>query len=156
MQHIASKKTDMTSETGKATAEIRDLVDRWLTAVRARDIDGIVSHYAPDIVAFDAIAQLQFKGVEAYRRHWEACLSLCSGPMVFEIHDLNIAAGTEVAFCHCLNRCGAADENGEEKASWMRATVGYRKTNGKWRVVHEHWSVPFDMESSRALLDLKP
>ncbi len=148
----------MTTETAKATAEaeIRALVDNWLRAARAQDIDGIVSHYAPDILAFDAIAQLQFKGKEAYRKHWESCLSMCPGPMIFEIHDLKIAAADDVAFSHCLNWCGGTAENGEEKASWMRMTAGYRKTNGKWRVVHEHFSSPFDMESGKALFDLKP
>jgi ketosteroid isomerase-like protein len=38
----------------------------------------------------------------------------------------------------------------------MRVTVCYRKTNGKWLVVHEHFSAPFEMESGKALLDLEP
>ncbi len=147
----------MNTETAKATAEseIRKLMDSWLKAVLAHDVDRIVSHYAPEIVAFDAIAQLQFKGVEAYRKHWQACLSLCPGPMIFEIHDLNIAAGNDVAFGHALSRCGGTAENGEEKAGWMRMSVGFRKTNGKWRIVHEHFSAPFDMETLK-VLDLKP
>lgn len=148
----------MKTATAKITAdaEIRELMDAWLKAVRAQDIDGIVSHYAPDILAFDAVSQLQFKGVDAYRKHWEMCLSMCPGPMIFEIHDLNITAGDDVAFCHCLNRCGVIGENGEEKASWMRSTVCYRKTNGRWMVVHEHFSAPFDMESGKTLFDLQP
>jgi len=146
----------MSTETAKATAEIRELVDHWLKAVLAMDIDGIVSHYAPDILAFDAVSQLQFKGVNAYRKHWEACLSMCPrGTMIFEIHDLNIRAGSDLAFATALNRCGGTGENGEEKAGWMRMTVCYRKTNGRWIVVHEHFSAPFDMESLK-VLDLKP
>jgi uncharacterized protein (TIGR02246 family) len=147
----------MNTETAKATAqaEIRALMEDWLRAVRANNIEGIVSHYAPDIVAFDAIAQLQFRGVGAYRKHWEACLSMCPGPMIFEIHELTITAAEDVAFGHYLTRCGAI-ENGEEKASWMRVTVGYRKTNGEWMIVHEHFSAPFDPQSSKALLELEP
>ncbi len=148
----------MNDRSSKATAEaeIRALMENWVSAVRANDINGIVSHYSTDILAFDAIAQLQFKGKEAYRKHWEACLAMCPGPMIFEIHDLDIAAADDVAFSHALTRCGAQDENGKEKASWMRATVGYRKISGKWMVVHEHWSAPFDMESGKALFDLEP
>ena len=148
----------MNTETANASAvaEIRTLMDNWLRAVRANDLKGIVSHYAPDILAFDAIAQLQFKGVDAYRQHWEACLAMCPGPMIVEIQDLRIAAGDNVAFSHHLARCGAKEENGEEKASWMRVTVGYRKANGKWLVVHEHFSAPFNMESGKALFDLQP
>jgi uncharacterized protein (TIGR02246 family) len=148
----------MSTEIAKAKSEteIRALVDNWLTAVHTQDVDGIASHYAPDILAFDAIAQLQFKGKAAYKKHWEACLAMCPGPGIFEIHDLEIVADEDVAFSHCLSRCGASTENGEDKASWMRMTAGYRKANGKWSVVHEHWSAPFDMESGKALFDLKP
>jgi len=39
----------------------------------------------------------------------------------------------------------------------VRATVCYRKTDGKWMVAHEHVSVPFCMDgSNRAAVDLKP
>lgn len=149
----------MNTKTTAATAEaeIHELVDTWLKAAKTKDIDGIMSFYAPDVLAFDAISQLQFKGAEAYRTHWEACLSMCStGEMIFEVHDLKIVAGDEVAFSHCLNWCGGKDENGQEKAGWMRMTACYRKTSGKWKIVHEHFSVPFDMESGQALFDLKP
>ena len=59
----------MNAKTAQATAEaeIRELVGRWLKAVVATDIDGIVSHYAPDIVAFDAVSQLQFTGMSRTR-----------------------------------------------------------------------------------------
>ncbi len=148
----------MSTETAKAKSEveIRALVDDWLTAFHAQDVDEIASYYASDILAFDAIAQLQFKGKEAYKKHWEACLAMCPGPGIFEIHDLEIAADDDVAFSHCLIQCGSTLESGEDKISWMRMTAGYRKTNGKWSVVHEHWSAPFDMESGKALFDLKP
>jgi uncharacterized protein (TIGR02246 family) len=139
-----------------SVGEVRELIDRWVTASRAKDIDRIMSCYAPDVRAFDAIAALQFKGVEAYRKHWEACLAMCPGPMTFEIHHLNITAGDDMAFCHYLGRCGGTDEHGEEKAGWFRVTVCCRKTNGQWRVVHEHFSAPFDPQSGKALLDLKP
>ena len=115
-----------------------------------------MSHYAPDILSFDAISQLQFKGADAYRKHWQACLAMCPGATIFEIHDLSIAAGDGMAFGHCLLRCGATGEDGEAKAGWMRVTVCYRKTNGRWMVVHEHFSAPFDVESGKALLDLEP
>jgi uncharacterized protein (TIGR02246 family) len=137
-------------------AQIRELVDDWAGALRAKNIDGIMSHYAPNILAFDAISQLQFRGADAYRTHWEACLSMCPGPTTFEIRDLDITIGDGVAFCHCLNRCGGTGEGGEEKVCWMRMTACYRKIDGRWMVVHEHFSAPFDMASGKALFDLQP
>lgn len=139
-----------------AEAEIRGLIDDWTRAFLAKDLDGIMVHYAPDIVAFDAISALQFKGKEAYRDHWAQCLSFCQGPMQFELHELDIAAGDDVAFSHSLSHCGGPDENGEMQACWMRGTVCYRRLDGEWKVVHEHFSAPFDMESGKAMCDLSP
>lgn len=32
----------------------------------------------------------------------------------------------------------------------------FGKTNGKWMIVHEHFSAPFDLESGKVLLNLEP
>jgi uncharacterized protein (TIGR02246 family) len=135
---------------------IRKLLDGWATAARAGDLEGIMAAYAPDILSFDAIAQLQFKGVAAYRKHWEMCVEMCSGPMTFEIHDLGIEAGDDVAFAHYLLRCGGTGPDGKEQTGWMRVTVCCHNRSGRWLIAHEHFSVPFDMESGKALLGLEP
>ena len=75
--------------------------------------------------------------------------------MIFEIHDLDITARDDVAFCHYLSRCGGTGPDGKEQIGWMRATACFRKTNGKWMIVHEHFSAPFDPQSGKALLDLE-
>jgi uncharacterized protein (TIGR02246 family) len=148
----------MTSILAKADDhdQIRALIDDWARAARANDIDGVMSHYAPDVVAFDAIAALQFKGAEAYGRHWEACFETCSGPTTFEIHDLNITAQNDVAFSHYLLRCGGTGPDGQQHVGWMRVTVCFRRKNGQWKIAHEHFSAPFEPQSGKALLDLEP
>lgn len=147
----------MTTHTGlSAEAAVLEQQESWVAAVRDQDIDAIVAHYAPDIVAFDAVTKLQFKGVEAYRDHWLACMEMCRGPMVFELHEVTIHADGEVAFCHALHRCGGTNDKGETEVGWLRMTSGYRRLEGQWKVVHEHFSVPFEMESGKALFDLEP
>jgi uncharacterized protein (TIGR02246 family) len=136
--------------------QLRGLLASWLKAVHAKDVDRIASHYTPDILAFDAVAQLQFKGVDAYRKHWKACMDLCDGAMTFEMHDLAIEADGNVAFAHYLTRCGGTDAHGEEKACWMRVSVGCRRAQDRWAIAHEHFSAPFDMETGKALFDLQP
>jgi ketosteroid isomerase-like protein len=130
---------------------INTLIEQWKLAVVGGDIDKIVSFYADDIVSFDAVTALQFKGKAAYRAHWEECMKHCPGPGIFEFHELRIVEAQDSAFAHWLAHCGGAD-----KACWMRVTAGYQRINGQWRVVHEHWSAPFDMQSGTALFDLKP
>ncbi len=139
-----------------AEADVRKLIESWEKAASAGNLEAIMSHYAPEVIAYDAIMALQFKGIEAYRKHWQMCLSMCSGPMTFKMHDLHIGAGDDIAFSHSLNNCGGTDKEGKSHSSWMRVSSAYRQTNGQWRIVHEHFSAPFDPESGKALFDLKP
>ena len=76
--------------------------------------------------------------------------------MIFEVHDLHVATGGGVAFGHYLCRCGVIGQDGVDKASWMRGTFCCRKTDGRWLIVHEHFSAPFDMASGKTLFDLEP
>jgi ketosteroid isomerase-like protein len=46
--------------------------------------------------------------------------------------------------------------NGKKEDMWVRATLCFRKIEGKWLITHEHDSEPFDMQTFKALLDLKP
>jgi ketosteroid isomerase-like protein len=54
----------MTTESAKTTAEaqIRALIDDWVKALRAKDVDGVMSHYAADIVTFDLAPPLEYRG----------------------------------------------------------------------------------------------
>jgi uncharacterized protein (TIGR02246 family) len=137
-------------------AEIRALLDYWAKATRAKDVEGILANYMPGILSFDCHSQLQLKEAEAHRKHLDACLSCMQGPMIFEIHDLDVTAQDDVAFCHYLARCGATGADGEEHCGWLRVTVCLRKTNGRWMIVHGHCSAPFDPASGKALLELEP
>jgi hypothetical protein len=82
----------------------------------------MASHSA-DVLAFDCHSQLEFKGADAYRRHLEACMPCMQGPMLFELHDLNIVAQDDVAFCHYLALCGATGADGTENRCWLRDHV---------------------------------
>lgn len=81
-------------------------------------------------------------------------MGMCTGPMVFELAQLTVHADGDLALAHWLNRCGPADN--ESQCGFMRATVGYRRRGGQWQVIHEHWSAPFDMQTQKALFNLKP
>lgn len=139
-----------------AQADISKRIDSWLQAVRSADVNAIMSHYTKDLVAFDAVQQLQFKGADVYRKHWETCLAMCPGPMVFQDRDTDIQASGDLAVVRGLIRCGTESESGEEQAGWMRMTATYHKTDEGWRIAHEHFSAPFDMRSCKAMFDLTP
>ncbi len=47
-------------------------------------------------------------------------------------------------------------KNGQKIDYWHRWTACFRKVNGKWLVTHQHVSLPSDLESGKAVMDLKP
>lgn len=138
-------------------AKIRQLIDNWAKALRAKDVNRLMSHYSPGILVFDLAPPLQYVGTDAYRKNWEEWFPSFQGPVGYEVRDLSIATGNDVAFSHSLNRISGTRTNGEETDVWVRATVGFRKSDGNWMITHEHISVPFYMEPPfKASLDLKP
>jgi uncharacterized protein (TIGR02246 family) len=148
----------MTTENSKATdeARIRALVEDRIKAVRAKDVNGAMSNVAPDVLSFDVVNPLQSTGADAARKRAKEWFSSFHGPIGYEVRDLNITVGDTVAFCHSLNRVSATTTDGKKLEMWWRATLCFRRIDGKWMVTHEHQSVPFDPESGAAALDLKP
>ena len=149
----------MNTETAKATAEaeIRASIDDWAEALHAKDINGVMSHYAADIVTFDLAPPLQYTGTDALKKSLEEWFPTFRGPVGYEIRDLNITASDDIAFCRSLNRISGTRTDGEQTDVWVRGTVCCRKIDGKWMVTHEHVSVPFYMDGTvKAAVDLKP
>ena len=142
--------------TSNEEIEIRASIEQWEAAMRTGKVDEIVKHYADNLVAYDAVMKLQFVGKKAYTDHWHTFMEFAPHGMIYEDRDLVIHTEGSIAFSYNLARCGGYDDQGNEQFSWMRVTRGYRKMNGQWLVVHEHFSSPFDMESGKVLFDATP
>jgi ketosteroid isomerase-like protein len=110
------KEETVATKDGKANdeAQISKLIDRWLTALRAKDLDGIMSCYAPDILLFDILPPLQSVGADAYRKNWAEWFPRFQGPIGYEIRNLRVTSGNDVAFSHSLNRISGKRTDGEE------------------------------------------
>jgi PhnB protein len=106
-------------------------------------------------VLFDAIAPLQVDA-SAFRRNWEQFFEYFPGPVGYELRGLKVTADGGAGFSSSLARLAGTDREGKEQGGWMRQTVGYRKIDGAWRITHEHWSAPIDMETGKAQHDLTP
>ncbi|MGZ5372503.1 YybH family protein, partial [Aeromicrobium sp.] len=126
----------MTTVLADDETRIRTLIDGWGKAIGAKDIDAVMSHYAADIVTFDLAPPLQTTGADALKKSLEAWFPTFRGPVGYEIRDLCITTGDDVAFCRSLNRISGARTDGEETDVWVRTTVGLRKIDGKWLIVH--------------------
>ena len=137
-------------------ADIRQRIDKLVEAIRAMDLEGVKPIYAPDIVSFDIVPPLQHVGAAAQWKNWADVFTAYQRPLGYEIHDLTITLGDDVAFGHSLNRISGTLKNGNRTDFWLRWTSCFRKIDGNWLIVHHQASVPVDFESGRALLNLEP
>lgn len=137
-------------------AAIRELIDRFAKAFRAKDIDGCMAVFASEIVSFDILPPLQTVGADVFVKHWQEFFGSYQGPIDVEFPDVRIAAGDDVAFSYCLHRIAGRLKNGDKTDFWLRWTACWRKASDKWLIVHEQVSVPVDLGSGTALMDLKP
>lgn len=129
--------------------------EQWAQAVLRQDLAAVEQFYGPQLRAFDAVKQLEFTRA-AYFTHWQQCMEFCTGHSAFELKDRQLSGGPELALLTCLLYCGGTNEQGEPQGCWMRLTQGWQLQQGQWRIIHDHFSVPFDMVSGSALFNLQP
>ena len=138
-------------------ADIRQRIDELAGALHAMDLDALMSIYAPDVVSFDVEPPLQHVGAEAKRKNWERVFAAYQYPLGYEICGLAITAGDDVAYAHSLNRLSGTLRSGTTTTGfWVRATMCFQKINGDWFITHDQVSVPLDLASGTALLNLEP
>jgi uncharacterized protein (TIGR02246 family) len=120
---------------------LRILVERWAVAVHGGDLDGVLADHAGDLVMFDVPPPEQgVRGLAAYRETWPPFFEWQRSGAVFEVVELDVSAGPDVAFAWALLRCGTPDELAREPDRRLRLTLGFRREAGRWTVAHEHHS----------------
>lgn len=139
-----------------AEALIRQRVEELARAVRARDIDAVMSLYSPDIVSFDLTPPLRYGGAEPKRRAWQDVFAAYAGPISYDVRDLKVTTDGDLAFVYSLNHVSGTLASGHKSDLWVRWTACFRRVAGAWLVMHDHVSVPADLEHGQAVLNLTP
>jgi uncharacterized protein (TIGR02246 family) len=121
---------------------IEQLLASWSDAVRRKDYDGILKNHSHNVLMFDVPPPFQSEGIDAYRKTWDLFFGWMSLPPKFELFDVRITAGQEVAFVTARGKCFGPNESGEPEELEFRLTLGLRKSAGRWIIEHEHHSVP--------------
>jgi uncharacterized protein (TIGR02246 family) len=125
---------------------------------KAKDVNRIMSCYVPDesLLVFDVVPPRQYTGAKAYRKDWEDLFAAFPGPAEVDISDLNASADRNLGYAHLMTHSVLTDKDGKKLETDIRTTDVFRKTGGKWLIVHEHNSVPVDLASGKADLMSKP
>ena len=131
--------------TPEPVAEVRECVETLAQAIREKDIDALMTHYAPDVVVFDLMPPLNVQSSDRYRKNFEKWFASMQGPIEYEMNDLRISMSDSHAFCFCLGHVKGMRAGGEPVDYWVRVTSCLQKANGQWLVGHEHVSMPAAM-----------
>jgi ketosteroid isomerase-like protein len=126
----------------KNQTEILAPIERWTAAVRNENRGAIRRDHDAGMLMFDVPPPFLSRGLDAYMATWELFFSSVEKPVAFDFHDIEITAGEDVAFATATGNCVNIDSKGNREPLQFRLTMGLRKIEGQWRVMHEHHSLP--------------
>ena len=89
---------------------------------------------------------------EAFKKHFMEIAS--QSPAKIEISELNITTSSDgkMAFVNFIQRAYGTWHDGTKFDSRWRTTDGLLKKDGKWKIVHEHNSIPLDEKTLLAVM----
>jgi uncharacterized protein (TIGR02246 family) len=128
-------------ETKNNKAEVQELIENWVEAVRKRDLQNILAYHSDDIVMFDVPQPFKSIGMDAYRKTWDTFFKYTKAG-VFDIQEMNVVADNAVAFCFATMKCEDKSSGNDYQELNFRLTIGLKKINNQWIIFHEHHSIP--------------
>ena len=131
-----------------------DMLDAYKAAVLKKDVDAFAALYDNDVHVFDMWGAWSLRGLAAWRHmaiEWFS--SLGSERVVVSVSAAQSTVIGELAVGHAILTYTALSAEGEELRSLNnRITVALKRSDGLWRVIHEHTSAPIDHQSLKAVL----
>jgi ketosteroid isomerase-like protein len=139
-------------------AQIRALEHRFAVAFKAKDVDSIMANYdhSQNLVVFDITPPREYVGWNAYKKDWQDFFDSIGPIALFEVKDLTIHAEGSLAYSFSFQHYVAKTKTGGSRDLTVRVTDAYRKIDSKWLIVHEHVSVPVDLQTGKPDLQSKP
>ncbi|MEZ6064964.1 MAG: nuclear transport factor 2 family protein [Planctomycetaceae bacterium] len=125
-------------------ATIREMIAEWSRALEAKDVEGLTKHYTADSVLYDVCPPYKSVGGEAIRQVWAGCLPFFPDQFRSEHSDLEVHVAGDVAFVYGLHHFVPSEPGHPCGRTWMRVTIGLRRIDGAWKVLHEHVSIPMN------------
>lgn len=137
---------------------VRRYVMKRADAMHTGDTKTLCQGYTDDAVVFDLAPPLvRPLGATGDVDRMQAWFDGKGGSVWSEVRDLQVTVDGGLALCTSLVSLGAPADSPQPFALWSRSTLGLRRLEGAWRIIHEHRSTPFYLDGSfRAATDLTP
>ncbi|HMZ08550.1 MAG TPA: nuclear transport factor 2 family protein [Anaerolineales bacterium] len=134
--------------------QIRQIFEGYKTAVFEKNVEAFLALYDENIHLFDMWEKWSYNGKDAWREmvsNWFG--SLGDEKVVVDFDILTVTATNEIAVVHTFVTYKAVASNGNELRSMNnRLTAALKKSNGTWKIFHEHSSAPLDGNTLKATL----
>jgi uncharacterized protein (TIGR02246 family) len=137
-------------------AEIRAAVKRFDAAFNSHNTRDFLALYTPDgdSIYFEEVVPLQIKGRDAFRKYVDLIFTQTS-QLLQKTTVEGIIADRNVAAAACIVRASWTDTSGQH-SQVGRFTMVLKKLDGKWLIWHEHYSLPCDDTTGKAVFDATP
>ena len=123
---------------------IRSVLDAWTCATREGRHDDVLANHDEKVLIYDVLPPMKYSSASEYRKSWDAWQPDAQVEMRFELEDLEVTACSDAAFAHGTLQCGGTLPDGKFFRDTVRATFCFSKKDGKWKVVHQHISKPYE------------
>jgi ketosteroid isomerase-like protein len=110
-----------------------------------------MSPIASNVVSYEHDTPLAYHGVDAVRAICKAGFDNMPDTFRWDVPDLRIVVRDDVAITWGLNRM-----IGPGIEMWSRGTRVFQRMAGRWQMIHQHVSFPYDSATGAAKLDLHP
>jgi len=137
---------------GDEAAQIKKVEQHIADSAKARDLDAIMKNYPPGdtLIVFDVAPPRQYVGADAFRKDWQNFLDTFSGPITYDLIDLNVVTEGKMGYARMVQHVAGTGKDGKPIDLNVRVTDVLQKTNGRWLIIHEHASFPVDLASGKA------
>ena len=136
------------------TRAIETLLNDRLRTYNATDVPAMMKLYGTndDFLVYHVVPPLEYDRT-AFEGDFHSLFRMFVGRSVLTMSDLHIVVGSgDMAYARLLLNLKGKRRDGGATDLLMRITDVLRKHEGRWQIVHEHWSLPVDTETGQAQL----
>lgn len=129
--------------------EVIDQIALWDKAIIRQQIDTVIEYCSEKVSLFDVSSQII--GIKAYRQEWEKLSPYFSQHIDILRRDIKLHISADLAVMHCLTK--VVDVSTDTTiVPWCRTTLCLQKQEQRWLVVHQHISIPINMQTGNIIL----
>lgn len=132
---------------------VLQVFETYRDAVHAKDVDAFLAIYDERVHVFDSWAQWEHTGAGARREmvsEWFGGLG--DERVEVQFNDVHAVVGEDIAFAHAaVTFAGFSAEGERSRAMTNRFTACLERKDGMWKIVHEHTSLPIDLETGKGI-----